>query len=511
MRLALGASRRRVVRHLLAESLLLSLIGGALGLLFSAWASQALWVLLRQTFAGPIAGSLVVRLNLSPDIRVLAYTVAISLTAALLFGLAPAMRSSHADLSAPIKGEGSLFGARVSRRRVRAVLVAGQVAISTLFLISAGLLARGMIRSLAVGPGFETHRVFLLLADFGSTPAKAAAMQRRVLDRLRTLPEVRNVALGTMPLLGTWTPPIVVQGPHATLRGQTLAGYASAGYLDTLGIPLLRGRMFTRQETDRGGPVAVISESAARRFWPNQDPLGKRFQLDLRFQGNLTDFEVVGVAADVRAANLTRTDPARVYLPTKAMEYYPNPMLVRAQGDPATAEAAVRRALADLDLSSAPSIFMATLEDGPLRIHRSMARLLATLGALLALLAMALAAVGIYGVMAFVVSQRIREIGVRMALGATSREVLRAVVGRALVPVLAGVGIGVMAAGSFTFAVHTTLVSPESMDLFYGLPFYDPPTFLAGSCFLLAVAVAASAFPARRALRVDPVQALRCQ
>ena len=511
IRLALGASRRRVVRHLLAESLLLSLMGGALGLLFSAWASRGLWVLLQQTFAGPIASSLVIRLNLNPDIRVFAYTVALSLGAAAFFGLAPALRSSRADLAAPIKGEGSLFGARLSRRRMRAVLVAGQVAVSTLFLISAGLLARGMMRSLGTGPGFETRRVFLLSANFGSTPAKAAAMQRRILERLRTLPEVRDAALGTMPLLGTWTPPIVVEAPHTTLRGRTLAGYASADYLDTLGIPLVRGRMFTRPETERGDAVAVISESAARSFWPSQDPLGKTFQLDLNFRGDLTQFEVVGVAANVRSANLTRIDPARVYLPTKASEFYPNPMLVRARGDTGTAEAAVRRVVADLDHTIAPSIFMATLEDGPLRIQRSMAQLLATLGALLASLAMALAAVGIYGVMAFVVSQRIREIGVRMALGATSREVLGAVVGRGLRPVLVGIGIGVMAAGAFTFAVHTTLVSPESVDLFYGLPFYDPPTFLAASLFLVAVAAAASLFPARRALRVDPVAALRCQ
>jgi predicted lysophospholipase L1 biosynthesis ABC-type transport system permease subunit len=243
----------------------------------------------------------------------------------------------------------------------------------------------------------------------------------------------------------------------------------------------------------------------------DQDPLGKRFQLDLNFRGDLTEFEVVGVAADVRAANLTRIDPARVYLPTKASEFYPNPMLVWAQGDTGAAEAAVRRALTDLDRTMAPSIFMATLEDGPLRIQRSMAQLLATLGALLASLAIVLAAAGIYGVMAFVVSQRIREIGVRMALGATSREVLGAVVGQGLRPVLAGIGIGVIAAGAFTFAVHATLVSPESFDLFYGLPFYDPPTFLAGSFFLIAVAAAASTFPARRALKVDPVAALRCQ
>lgn len=255
---------------------------------------------------------------------------------------------------------------------------------------------------------------------------------------------------------------------------------------------------------------AVISESAARHFWPDRDPFGKRFQLDLKFRGDLTEFQVVGVAADVRA-NLSRTDPARVYLPTKATEFYPNPMLVRAQGDTRAAQAAVRRALTDLDHAIAPSIFMATLEDGPLRLQRSMARLLATLGALLASLAIVLASVGIYGVMAFLVSQRIREIGVRMALGATSREVLGAVVGRGMRPVLAGIGIGVMAAGAFTFAVHSTLVSPESFDLFYGLPFYDPPTFPAASFFLVAVAAAASAFPARHALRVDPVAALRCQ
>jgi len=509
VRLALGASRSRVIRHLLTESILLSLAGGMAGLLLSVWTSKLLLVVVERILEGPLTAGLVLKLNLSPDIRVFAYTLSVSVVTGVLFGLSPALQFTRPELTTALKDEATFFGQRLSRSRVRGALVAAQVTVSTVLLISAGLLLRGMIRSQAAGTGFETRRVFLLSADFGRNPAKAAAMERRLIDRLKTLPAVKNAGFGYAPLLGTWTPPIIVEGPRASLRGRTLASYASDTYLDTLGIALLRGRSFTRQEAEKGAPVAVISESTARRFWPEEDPLGKRFQLDMYFRGNLTEFEVVGIAKDVRFANLTRIDPAHVYLPTNMTEPYT--MLVRVQGDTQAAVAAARAALGGLSGTLLPSLSLISLDEGPLRIHKTLAQTLAMLGAILASLALTLAAVGIYGVMAFLVGQRVREIGIRMALGATPGGVLNAIVLQGLRPVLVGIVFGIAGASGLSWTLHTSLAFPGSSDLLYGIPFYDPATFLGVSFLIMSVAVAASALPAQRALRVDPMVALRYQ
>jgi ABC-type antimicrobial peptide transport system permease subunit len=228
----------------------------------------------------------------------------------------------------------------------------------------------------------------------------------------------------------------------------------------------------------------------------------------MHFRGDLTEFEVVGIVRDVRSANLTRVDPAKVYLPTSSKEPYS--MLVQVQGDIPSGEAAARTAIGGLDRSLAPSVSLMTLEDGPLRIRIALTKMLATLGAFLASLAVALAAAGIYGMMAFLVSQRVKEIGIRMALGATPGGVLKTVVVEGLRPVLIGSGLGILGAGVLAWALHASLVYPESSDLFYGVAFYDPATFLGASLFLTGIALAASAFPAQRALRVDPAVSLRC-
>ena len=507
VRLALGASRSRVIRHLLTESILLSFAGGMAGLLLSVWTSKLLWVFIQRFLAGPLTSGFVRKVNLTPDMRVFAYALTVSVVTGILFGLSPALQFTRPDLSTALKNEGGFLGQRMSHSRLRAALVTGQVTISTVLLISAGFLLRGMIRSQSANTGFETHRVFLLSADFGNTTAGAAALERRLIDRLKTLPAVESVGLGHPPLMGTWTPPIVVEKPRASLRGRTLASYASDTYLATLGIALLRGRLFTRQEAEKSARVAVISESTARQFWPDEDPLGKRFQLDLDFRGNFTEFEVVGVSKDVRFANLTRIDPAHVYLPTSAAEPYP--MLVRVQGETQAAASAARTALAGLDKSLLPSLSIISLEEGPLRVHKALAQTLAIFGMILASLAVTLAAVGIYGVMAFLVSQRVTEIGIRMALGATPGGVLNAVVVQGLRPVLAGIAFGIVGAAGLSWTLHTSLTFPGSSDLFYGVPFYDPATFLGLSFLLIAVAACASLFPAQRALRVDPMVALR--
>jgi ABC-type antimicrobial peptide transport system permease subunit len=381
------------------------------------------------------------------------------------------------------------------------------------------LLTRGLIRSQAADPQFDTRHAFLLAGNVGipgADPVSVFARQRQLVERLRVRPELAGVALGGRPFNGTWTPPISVNTSQGLLTGRTLASYASETYFETLGIALLRGRNFTRQEAAGTASLAIISESAARHFWPGQDAVGKLFTLDLDFRGTLATFEVIGIVRDVRHANLTRIDPAHVYLSTNgphasdaadaagAMD-----ILLRIQGDRQRALTAVENTVEAFDQNLASSLRLIGVEEGLVRLQKAMSEALATLAAILAALALTLAGVGVYGVVAYMVSQRTKEIGVRMALGATGGAVLRSVVLPGLRPVLAGMAVGLAAAAALSSLLHQTLVFPGSMDLFYGVPFYDPATFAGLSCFVAGIAALASAVPVRRALRADPMVALR--
>ncbi len=510
VRLALGASRGRLIRQLLSESILLALLGGVGGLLASIWTTKLLWISIEQIFAGLFADTVVFKLDVSPDARVLGYALALSLLTGILFGLSPALQFSRADLTMALKDEGSVLGRRWERSRLRGLLVGMQVAVSMVLLIVTGLLLRGLMRSQSADPGFETHNVMVVSAELGSDLATSVALERRLIDRLETLPGVKSAALGTVPLLGTWTPPILIEGQHsskATETGKALASYASDTYFNTLDVRLLWGRCFTRREAMNGAHVAVISESTARRFWPGGDPLGKRFKLDLDFRGKFTEFEVVGIAKDVRFANLTRTDPTHVYVPTGRKDFYG--ILLRTEGDAQSATASVRAALGALDRNLLPSLILVSLEKGPLRVQKSLAQIYATYAGVLALLALTLASVGIYGVMAYLVNQRVAEIGIRMALGATAMKVLKEIAIEGLRPAFVGVLVGMAGASALSWVVHTTLVFPGSADLFYGVPFYDPTTFLGLGGFFTIVAGMAMLVPGRRAVRIDPMMALR--
>ncbi len=498
VRLALGAGRGRIVRQLLTESTLLALIGGATGLLLSTWSAKLLWLEIQYTFLGRTVGALGV--SLAPDLVVFGYTLLLALVTGVVFGLSPALQFTRTDLTTALKQEGATFGARLSRSRFRSFLVAGQVAASMLLLVTAGLLVRGLLRSQDAKPGFETHGVYLVYANVGNELQKATATERRLYEQLQSTPEIRNVAIGASPMLGTWTPFIY----SGDTKGSTLASYASPGYFATLGIPFLRGRDFTAVENQRGAPLAIVSKQTADLLWPNGDPIGKRFKLDMNWDGELKEFEVIGVVTGVRFSNLSRVDPAHVYLNPDGTRL--DPILVKAS---AGALSAVRRAVAATDGNLLQSLAVVSLEDGPLRMQHALATTYAEFAALLAILAVTLAGIGIYGVMSYLVSRRIKEIGVLMALGADAGDVLRAVILQGLRPVMIGSVFGLLGAAGLSAVLHSTLSFPGSSDLLYGLPWWDPVTFLGITLFLAAIATLASAVPARRALRVDPMVVLR--
>jgi macrolide transport system ATP-binding/permease protein len=510
VRLALGAGRARVVRHLLTESMLLALGGGVAGLALAAVAGKLLWVALNQILLRQLGSDFALSLNLSPDARVLCYALGLSLATGFIFGLSPALQFTKPDLNTSLKDESTSFGRGVTRSRLRGLLIGGQVAVSMLLLSSAGLLIRGLENSQAAEPGFETHRIYLLRADWGDDPVKAAATFHRMADWLKTLPEAANVSFGTAPMMGTWTPPITIKRPGAlqgTVEAKILAGYASDNFLNTLGIGLMRGRNFTTQETATGAHVAVISAATARLYWPNEDPLGKHFKLDLRLDGKQTEFEVIGIARDVRFANLTRVDPARVYL--AADPALIEPIFLSLRGDQQIALAGVWKNLRSFDSNLLASVSIWNVDAMLLSPQRTLARALATLAGILALLALVLAGIGIYGVMAYVVSQRTQEIGVRIALGAPASRVLRTIAMEGLRPVLMGMVVGLASGAGLSLVLHRTLAFPGSIDFLYGVSFYDPLTFIAITTFLILVSLMASLGPALKAIHVDPLVALR--
>jgi macrolide transport system ATP-binding/permease protein len=512
VRLALGASRGRLLRQLLTESVLLAALGGVAGLVASLWASHALWAVLERAARVMFLTDQPFVASLTPDLRVAGFAVAVSLVTGVLFGLSPALKVSKSNLGGALKDEGSAFSDRITRSRLRTWLIGAQVFVSMVFLVCAGLLIRGLVQSRTADPGFDARRVFMVFMTLGTDPINGPALQQRIVERLGREPELQGVTLvDRFPFGGTWSPPVLIEyegNSTDKLSTRTLANYVSPGYFQTVGVPLLRGRTFTRPEAESGAPVAIVSASAARSFWPDEDPLGKRVKIDINFKGQFSEFEVVGVAKDVRTANLSRVDPAYVYLSTRSTTSYN--LLVRSEGGAAATLSAVRAAVEAVDKTLGPTLSITSVQDGPLlQIQLVMSQLLATFAGTLACLALVLAAVGIYGVTTYHVTQRTREIGIRMALGANAADVRRLVVGQAMTPALAGGALGLVAAVVIASGLRAVLVSPASPDLMFGLGAFDPATFIGVTVFLMAVTALASYIPARRAISVDPLVALR--
>jgi putative ABC transport system permease protein len=395
------------------------------------------------------------------------------------------------------------------------LLVTVEIAVSAVLLVAASLLVRGVVKSQTTDPGFETRHVIGPMGLwFSNDPAKSNELARRVIGRLSELPVVRSVGLVyRAPWSGTWTPPVRIEETKAApknLPWQVLANYVCAPYFTALSIPIVRGRNFSRYEGDSGAPVAIVSESAARRFWPGEEPIGKRISLDMTFKGNWARFQVIGVAKDVRTANLSRVDPGYVYLATDASKMYTYEALIRIEGDRTGALASVRNALEDLDHTRFPrGMWLDTLAEGPLRTQKMVPQAIAGFAVSLGVLALLLATVGVYGVVSYAVGGSTHEIGVRMALGATRSDVLHWALRQKRRPVVLGGVTGLALSLGLSTLLRAALAVPGSPDLLFGASPFDGATFAGAFALLGGLALIACYIPARRAAKVDPMEALR--
>ncbi|HET9986740.1 MAG TPA: ABC transporter permease [Longimicrobiales bacterium] len=498
IRAALGASAERLLRQFLTESVLLGLIGGAAGL---ALASLAVPLLERL-----VPGDATSFANAGVDASVLGFTLVVSLLAGLAFGITPALQASRLDMSGALRegGRGSSEGA--SRHRIRTILVASQVALSVMLLIGAGLLMRSLQRLTAVDPGFQPERVLavglaLPQPQYGAS-AKQTDFYRRLLERVRALPGVDAAgAVYPIPLTGSSAgATFSIGGRPALPRGTNAAGlaWATPGYFATMGTALVEGRAFTDDDREGTPPVVVVNRALARRFFPGQAAVGQRIKLtDEPADTSAPWMTIVGVVADTRPERLDKAPEPALFIPHRQNPWPMMSLVLRAHAAPGAVLAAVRREVAALD-PNLPVDRVQRLSDV---VARSVAepRFRSLLLGLFAALALVLAAVGIYGVISFTVAQRTREVGVRMALGASPRAVVALFVRRGLRPVI----LGLLAGTAASLALARVL-----RGLLFGVEATDPVTFLGVVVVLGAVALAACYIPARRATRVQPAAAL---
>jgi putative ABC transport system permease protein len=498
VRMALGAGRVRLIRQLLTESLLLAGAGGVSGLLLALWGVHILKTFLLQNALLPRGEAI------GLDGRVLVFTLGISLVTGLIFGLAPGLAVSKTDLNDALKEGGRRAGGGVQDRRFRQALVIGEVALALVLLVGAGLMIQSFLRLRQVDPGFRPENV--LAADL-SLPAsrykdgrQISHFQRQLLERIAALPGVRSVgAAAYLPFSGTnnsWTYEIERRPTLPAIEWKD-AGWrpVTANYFRTMSIPLIDGRDFAASDDVESAPgVAIINETSARTFWPGEELLGNRFKLEGR------TYTVVGVVKDVRHARLDGKAEPEIYFPYSQLPITWRGMTVVARTEAAPEElaAALRSAVEELDKDQ-PIYRVRTLE-GAIAESVSRPQLYLLLLGSFAALALLMAALGLYGVMSYAVTQRTHEIGIRMAFGAQPRDALKLVIGAGLTLTLIGIAIGLLAAFALTRVMESLL---------FGLSATDPLTFAAVAFLLIAVAFLACYLPARRATKVDPMVAMR--
>ena len=498
IRAALGARRAALIGQLLAESVLLALAGGAFGIALSAWGTHALAALGQ--------GSLPRVEEIGIDWRVMAFTAALSLITGVLFGLLPAMQLSRQDLNPMLRAEGR--GSAGSRRRnhARGALVVAQVALSMVLLVGAGLLIRSFVRLRNVSAGFDARNV--LTMKIALPPARypkgpqMAAFYDQVVKQVSVVPGVQSAAVcSALPVRPVRFSPVLVEGQPNFSTETPLAArpilaiqMVSPAYFRTLRVSLREGREFTEGDSAEEPLVAMVNETLVRRYWPRDNPIGKHLLLGRMVRPT----EVVGVAADVNNLSLAAAPEAEVYVPFPQRPWASMNLILRTAGDPHNWAAAARAAVAAVDRDQ-PVTGVNTMEE-VLATSTAQQRFSVFLLGVFSMTALLLAAVGLYGAIAYSVAERTQEMGIRIALGAATGDILRMIVGQGLTLTLAGLAIGTMAALALTRLMSGLLFQVSAA---------DPASFAASALLFAAIAALASYLPARRATRVDPTEALR--
>ncbi|MCI0339294.1 MAG: ABC transporter permease [Acidobacteria bacterium] len=498
IRAALGAGRGRIVRQLLIECSLLGLVGGAFGLLLAKFGLDALVAI------GP--DNLPRLDDIRIDLRVLGFTLATSLLTGLIFGLVPAFQATRLDLSEALKEGGRGEGSGVRGRHARNMLVIAEVALSLVLLVGAGLMIRSFWRMQEVDPGFNPRNVLTMRLQLPqskySQPPQVVQFYQALIERVRGLPGVENAGIVTsLPMSGSYSSGTVsVETPSANSQNASFEAdwrRVSPDYHKTMNVALTRGRFFDDQDKAEGTLAVIIDESFAQRFWPNDDPIGKRLKLG-GMQSRNPWRSIVGVVKHVKDYGLNIEGRERVYFPHAQFPVNGMFLAVRTKGDPLAMAGTVRNAVWSADPNQPVSRVRAMEE----YLYNSSAqpRFYTLLLSVFALVALMLAAVGVYGVMSYSVTQRTHEIGIRLALGASPRHIIGLVVKQGLTLVTIGVAIGLIGAVAVTRVMSTLL---------FGVSPTDPLTFVVIALVLVSVACVACYVPARRATKVDPMVALR--
>jgi len=524
MRLALGANRWRLVRQMLTESVLLALAGGVAGILMAYWTRDLL-----LTFKPSV--SIPMTIDLSMDQRVLGFNLTISVLTGIIFGLAPALRTSRTDLVSALKADTLSLGLGDRGSRLHSLLVIAQMALSLVLLISAALLLRSIQNAYKTDPGFEKKNLVLLSTELdlrGYADGEGTRFYQRLIDRVRSLPGLRSVSLTsifplsfasaeteinvegsrtrreggqTTPDKGGMSQQVNALSPEESPGGRTVVSTSSVapGYFETMGIPLVQGREFSHHDTEGGPGVIIINQSMASRFWPRENPIGKRVNIDpLNPQGRY--YEVIGVAQDSKFGTLRESAQPFMYMCILQQYSSSITLVARVNSDPGKMLAVISREVQSLD-ADLPVFDVKTVTEH-LDITLFPLRMATILIGMLGALAMLLSVVGLYAVVAYSVTLRTRELGIRMALGASSIHVLKSVIARGTLLAVIGIAIGLVLALMIAQAM-------SNLGLLYGISAIDPTTFLTVSLLLISVAMLASYIPARRATKIDPVNALR--
>ncbi len=495
VRLAVGASRLRLVRQLIAESVILSLAGGAAGILFAWWTGGALLALLADSANLPLSAN--------PDLRVLGFTLALSTLSGILFGLAPAFQATSPKLALTLKDQAGNVSPGGGHVRLRKALVVSQVALSLLMLIAAALFSRSLYNLKNVDLGFRRDRLLSFtiepsLANY--KPERIRGFAEELQQRVAAAPRVQSAAIGDLSLIAgdQNMSTIFIEGyqPRDDENMNPWFDTVSPGYFSTLGIPLRLGREFTERDRMGAPRVAIVNDVFVDTWFKNQNPIGRHFGLG---RGNKADIEIVGVARASKYSKVDEKIPPVVYL-AFAQDENPNSVVVyaRTAGDPKTVFSTLRREVNALD-AGLPLSNLRTMDD---QVNEALSaqRVIASLSVFFGILATLLAAVGLYGVMAYTVSRRTREIGIRLALGAGRGNLLTLVMREVAILTAIGLGLAIPAALLLTRLVRSEL---------YGIVPNDPLSILAAAIVLASVALLAGYIPANRATRIDPLRALR--